>query len=76
MVLKNLDLVCGFLLYLKSVKVQRFQIAYVYDYYSFCSTTILWKILYLILFKHIKQILLGIPFGAASRVNRNKFDSH
>ena len=53
MVLKTSALIYGFLLYLNPVKVQCYRIAHVHNYYSIRSTTILWKILYLILFVHI-----------------------
>ena len=49
MVLKTSALIYGFLLYLNPVKVQNYRIAHVHNYYSIRSTTILWKILYLIL---------------------------
>ena len=55
MVLKTSALIYGFLLYLNPVKVQCYRIAHVHNYYSIRSTTILWKILYLILFGHIKS---------------------
>ena len=45
----------GFLLYLNPVKFQCYRIAHVHNYCSIRSTTILWKILYLILFRHIKS---------------------
>ena len=54
MVLKTLALIYKFLLYLKLVKGQCYRITHVHNYHSFCSTTILWKILYLILFGYIK----------------------
>ena len=53
MFLKTLALIYGFLLYLKPVKVQCYRITHVHNYQS-RSTTILWKIRYLILFGHIK----------------------
>ena len=52
---KTSALIYGFLLYLNSVKVQCYRIAHVHNYYSIRSATILWKILYLILFGHIKS---------------------
>ena len=55
MVLKTSALIYEFLLYLNPVKVQCYRIAYVHNHYSIRSTTILWKILYLILFGHIKS---------------------
>ena len=55
MVLKTSALVYGFLLYLNPVKVQCYRITHVHNYYSIPSTTILWKILYLIFFLHIKS---------------------
>ena len=55
MVLKTSALIYGSLLYLNPVKVQCCRIAHVHNYYSIRSTTILWKILYLILFGHIKS---------------------
>ena len=51
---ETLALIYGFLLYLKPVKVQCYRITHVHDYHSFRSTTIVWKIHYLILFGHIK----------------------
>ena len=48
MVLKTSALIYGFLLYLNPVKFQCYRITHVYNYYSIPSTTILWKILYLI----------------------------
>ena len=54
MFLKTLALIYGCLMYLKPVKVQCYRITYVHNYHSFRSTTILWKILYLIMFGHIK----------------------
>ena len=51
MFLETLALMYGFLL---SVKVQCYRITHVHNYHSFHFTTILWKILYLILFGHIK----------------------
>ena len=75
MVLKTSAVIYGFLLYLNPVKVQCYRIAHVHNYYSIFSTTILWKILYLILFGHIKSevsSLRGTLFGSASRVNWDK----
>ena len=72
MVLKTSALTYGFLLYLNPVKVQCYRIAHVHNYYSIRSTTILWKILYLILFGHIKTDFESISFGSASRVNWDK----
>ena len=72
MVLKTSALIYGFLLYLNPVKVECYRIAHVHNYYSVRSTTILWKILYLILFDTLNQILRGILFGSASRVNWDK----
>ena len=71
MVLKNLALIYRFLLYLKPIKVQCYRITHVHNYHSFYSMTILWKILYLILFGHIKTDFVRylISFGYASRVN-------
>ena len=45
---------------------------YIHNYHSFHFTTILLKILYLILFGHIKIDFGGILFGSASRVNWDK----
>ena len=47
-VLKASALIYGFSLYLNPVKVQCYRITHVHNYYSIPSTTILWKILYLI----------------------------
>ena len=55
MVLKTSAIIYGFLLYLNPVKVQCYRITHVYNYYSIRATTILWKLLYLILFGHIKS---------------------
>ena len=52
-----------------------YRITHVHNYCSIRSTTILWKILYLILFglmDRLNQILWGILFGSASRVNWDK----
>ena len=73
MVLKTSALIYGFLLYLNPVKVQCYRIAHVHNYYSIRSTTILWKILYLIFLDILNQILRGILFGSASRVNWDKW---
>ena len=72
MVLKTSGLIYGFLLYLNPVKVQCYRIAHVHNYYSVRSTTILWKILYLICLDTLNLILRGILFGSASRVNWDK----
>ena len=56
MVFKTLALIYGFLLYLKPVKVQCYRITHVHNYHSFCSMTIFWKILYLILFGPINDV--------------------
>ena len=72
MVLKTSALIYGFLLYLNPVKVQCYRIAHVHNYYSMRSTTILWKILYLILFGHIKSDFGRYLNGSASRVNWDK----
>ena len=72
MVLKTLALIYGFLLYLNPVKVQCYRITHVHNYHSFRSTTILWNILYLILFRHITTDFVGISSGSASRVNWDK----
>ena len=73
MVLKISALMYGFLLYLNPVKVQCYRIGHVHNYYSIRSTTILWKILYLILFGLIKsdfeRYLIWI---CLSRVNWDK----
>ena len=71
MVLKTSALIYGFLLYLNPVKVQCYRITYVHNYYSIRSTTILWKILCLILFGHTESDFEYI-FGSASRVNWDK----
>ena len=55
MVLKTSVLTYGLLLYLNLVKVQCYRIAHVHNYYSIRSTTTLWKVIYLILFGHIKS---------------------
>ena len=55
MALKTSALIYGFLLYLNPVKVQCYRITHLHNYYSIPSTTILWKILYLIFFGHIKS---------------------
>ena len=72
MVLKTSALIYGFLLYLNPVKVQCYRIAHVHNYYSIRSTTILWKILYLILFGHIKSDFERYLSGCALRVNWDK----
>ena len=72
MVLKPSALIYEFLLYLNPVKVQCYRIAHVHNYYSIRSTTILWKILYLILFGHIKSDFEMYLIGSASRVNWHK----
>ena len=56
-VLKASALIYGFLLYLNPVKVQCYRITHVHDYNSIPSATILWKILYLIFFDILNQIL-------------------
>ena len=58
--------------YLNPVKVQCYRITYVHNYYSVPSTTVLWKILYLIFFDLLNQVLWGILFGSSSRVNWDK----
>ena len=57
MVLKTSALIYGFLLYLNPVKVQCYRITHVHNYYSIPSTTVLWKILYLIFLDILNQIL-------------------
>ena len=54
MVLETSALIYGFLLYINPVKVQCYRITHVHNYYSIPSATILWKILYLIAFGHVK----------------------
>ena len=54
------------------VKVQCYRITHVHNYYSIPSMTILWKILYLSFLEILNQILWGILFGSASRVNCDK----
>ena len=72
MVLKTSALIYGLLLYLNLVNVQCYRITHVHNYYSIRSTTILWKILYMIFLDILNQILLGILFGSTSRVNWDK----
>ena len=72
MVLKTSALIYGFLLYLNPVKVQCYRITHVHNYYSIPSATILWKALYWIFLDMLNQILCGILFGFASRVNWDK----
>ena len=67
-VLKTLALIQGFL----PVKFQCYRITHVRDYHSFHFTTILWKILCLILFGHIKTDFVRYLFGSASRINWDK----
>ena len=57
MLLKTSALISGFLLYLNLVKVQCYRITHVHNYCSIPSTTILWKILYLIFLDILNQIL-------------------
>ena len=52
--------------------VQCYRITHVDNYHSFHFTTTLWKILYLILFGHIKTDFVRYLFGSASRVNWDK----
>ena len=47
--------------YLNPAKVQCYRITYVHSYYSIPSTTILWKILYLIFLDILNQIL-EVPY--------------
>ena len=68
-VLKTSALIYGFLLYLNPVKAQSYRITHVHNYHSIRSTTILWKIFYLILFEHIKSDFVSILSASASRVN-------
>ena len=72
MALKTSALIYGFLLSLNPVKVKCYRITHVHNYNSIPSMTILWKVLYLSFLEILNQILWGILFGSASRVNWDK----
>ena len=76
MVLKTSALTYAFLLYLNPVKVQCYRIAHVHNYYSIRSTTILWKILYLILFGHIKSDFERYLIWICLKSQLGQIDSH
>ena len=76
MVLKTSALIYGFLLYLNPVKVQCYWIAHIHNYYSIRSTTILWKILHLILFGHIKSDFERYLIWIYLKSQLGKIDSH
>ena len=59
-------------MYLKLVRVQCYRITHVHNYHTFRSTSTLWKILYLILFGHIKTDFVRYLIRSASRVNWDK----
>ena len=69
MFLESLALIYGFPMYIKPVRVQ---MPHVHNYHYFRSTTSLWRSFIWFCLDILKQILWGILFGFASRVNRDK----
>ena len=76
MALETSALIYGFLLYLNPVKVQCYRITHVHNYYSIPSTTILWKILYLIFLGHIKSDFVRYLISICLKSQLGWIDSH